>query len=363
MKIAQVSPLFESVPPKGYGGTERVASYLTEELVKLGHDVTLFATADSKTSARLVPAVAESLRADALNSVSLTFHTIQLGLLGRMADSFDVIHFHTDYLQFPMARFLATPHVTTLHGRLDMPELAPLYQQFREMPLVSISDSQRTPLPWVNWRATIYHGLPAELYSFNPTPGDYCVFLGRISREKRPDRAIEIAVRAGMPLYIAAKVDPADAVYFKDCIEPLLDHPLVHFIGEVCEAEKCKLLGNARALRFPNDWPEPFGLVMIEAFACGTPVIAYGHGSVPEIIADGVTGFVVNNQEQALEALRRIGSIDRRRCRDAFEQRFTARHMAQAYLRLYEALQVRSERLFPLTSASLLLAKDKDHHG
>jgi glycosyltransferase involved in cell wall biosynthesis len=350
MKIAQVSPLFESVPPKGYGGTERVVSYLTEELVSLGHDVTLFATADSRTAARLVPVTAENLRAAALNPASLTFHTIQLGLLGRMADSFDVIHFHTDYLQFPMARHLVTPHVTTLHGRLDLPELVPLYRQFPEMPLVSISNSQRVPLPWVNWCATVYHGLPADLYSFNPDPGDYCVFLGRISPEKRPDRAIDIAVRAGLPLYIAAKVDPADLAYFKACIEPLLDHPLINFIGEVCEAEKHNLLANARALLFPIDWPEPFGLVMIEAFACGTPVIAYGHGSVPEIISDGVTGFVVNNQEQALEAVQRIGSIDRRACRDVFERRFTARHMAQGYLRLYEALQVRSERAFPLAA-------------
>jgi len=351
MKIAQVSPLFESVPPKGYGGTERVVSYLTEELVGLGHDVTLFATADSQTSARLVPVAEENLRGAALNPVFLSFHTLQLGLLGNMAHKFDVIHFHTDFLQFPMARHLSTAHVTTLHGRLDLPELKPLYRHFHDVPLVSISDSQRLPLPWVNWRRTVYHGLPPELYAFNASPKDYCVFLGRISPEKRPDRAIEIAVRAGMPLYIAAKVDPADSAYFETSIKPLLNHPLVNFIGEVHEAEKRELLGNARALLFPIDWPEPFGLVMIEAFACGTPVIAYPHGSVPEIVTDGLTGFLVNSQDQAVEAVQRIGSISRRRCRDAFEQRFTARHMAQDYLRLYEELQTRSERPFPLTSA------------
>ena len=366
MKIAQVAPLFESVPPKGYGGTERVVSYLTEELVAMGHDVTLFATADSVTSAKLIPITTKSLRADAGSPVALACHVTQLGRLGKSADSFDVIHFHTDYLHFPMARQLATPHVTTLHGRLDLPELAPLYKQFRDIPLVSISDKQRAPLPWVNWRATVYHGLPADLYRFGPAPGDYCVFLGRIAREKRPDRAIDIALRANMPIVIAAKVDPADADYFETCIKPLLAHPLVRFVGEVGEAAKQQLLAHARALLFPIDWPEPFGLVMIESFACGTPVIAYRHGSVPEIIDDGVTGFVVDNREQALDALRRIDSIDRRRCRVEFEQRFSARQMASRYVQLYDALRSgQNSTPRPTMQAGGARAKfnQEDHHG
>lgn len=366
MKIAQLAPLFESVPPKGYGGTERVVSYLTEELVAMGHDVTLFATADSMTSARLVPITTKSLRADAGSPVALACHTTQLGRLGRSADRYDVIHFHTDYLHFPMARQLATPHVTTLHGRLDLPELAPLYKQFSDIPLVSISDRQRLPLPWADWRATVYHGLPTDLYRYGATPGDYCVFLGRIAREKRPDRAIDMALRAGMPIVIAAKIDPADAEYFATCIKPLLAHPLVRFVGEVGEAAKQALLARARALLFPIDWPEPFGLVMIESFACGTPVIAYRHGSVPEIIDDGVTGFVVDNQEQALAALRRIDSIDRRRCREAFEQRFSARQMANRYVQLYDALRSgQSSRLRPAVRAggAQTTIDHEDHHG
>lgn len=366
MKIAQVAPLFESVPPKGYGGTERVVSYLTEELVAMGHDVTLFATADSVTSASLIPITTKSLRADAGSPVALACHTTQLGRLGKCAARFDVIHFHTDYLHFPMARQLATPHVTTLHGRLDLPELAPLYKQFNDIPLVSISDTQRAPLPWANWHATVYHGLPSDLYDFGPTPDDYCVFLGRIAREKRPDRAIDIAVRAGMPIVIAAKIDPADAAYFETSIRPLLAHPLVRFIGEVGEAEKRQLLANARALLFPIDWPEPFGLVMIESFACGTPVIAYRHGSVPEVVTEGVTGFVVDNQEQALGALLRIASIDRRRCRDVFETRFSARQMALRYVQLYDAL--RSGRGGTPRASTQALGftpkyKQEDHHG
>lgn len=366
MKIAQVAPLFESVPPKGYGGTERVVSYLTEELVAMGHEVTLFATADSVTSARLIPITTKSLRADAGSPVALACHTTQLGRLGKSAASFDVIHFHTDYLHFPMARQLVTPHVTTLHGRLDLPELGPLYKQFSDIPLVSISDTQRAPLPWANWRATVYHGLPTDLYDFGPTPGNYCVFVGRIAREKRPDRAIDIAVRAGMPIIIAAKVDPADAAYFETCIRPLLAHPLVRFIGEVGEAEKRQLLANAKALLFPIDWPEPFGLVMIESFACGTPVIAYRHGSVPEVVTDGVTGFVVDDQEQALYALSRIDSIDRRRCREMFETRFSARRMALRYVALYDALRngkSGTQRPSVQAGGSLPKFKQEDHHG
>ena len=363
MKIAQVAPLFESVPPKGYGGTERVVSYLTEELVAMGHDVTLFATADSMTSARLVPITTKSLRADAGSPVALACHTTQLGRLGKAAASFDVIHFHTDYLHFPMARQLATPHLTTLHGRLDLPELAPLYKQFSDVPLVSISDMQRAPLPWANWHGTVYHGLPADLYSPGFEPADYCVFLGRIAREKRPDRAIEIAIRVGMPIVIAAKIDPSDADYYEASIKPLLSHPLVRFIGEVGEADKSALLSNARALLFPIDWPEPFGLVMIESFACGTPVIAYGHGSVPEVVTDGVNGFVVADQEQALHALLHIDSIDRRNCREVFEQRFSAQQMALRYVELYESLCKGPRRAVLLADGSHPKFKEEDHHG
>lgn len=368
MKIAQVSPLFESVPPKAYGGTERVVSYLTEELVGMGCDVTLFASADSSTRARLIPATGASLRAKGQNAAALACHTIQLGMLASMAHSFDIIHFHTDYMQFPMARGLATAHLSTLHGRLDLPELAPLYRHFLDMPVVSISDSQRAPLPWINWQGTVYHGLPLGLYGFNPTPDHTLLFLGRISPEKRPDRAIEIAVRSGMPLTIAAKVDPADSDYFDTRIAPLLRHPLVHFVGEVGEEEKRRLLGNAQALLMPIDWPEPFGLVMIEAFACGTPVIAYRHGSVPEIVTDGVTGFIVDNQEQAIAAVARLPGLDRRRCHQSYLQRFTARHMAEAYLRLYE--QLRMQRLRRGTAspsrtagAARSITTHQEHHG
>lgn len=339
MKIAQVSPLFESVPPKHYGGTERVISYLTEELVRQGHEVTLFASGDSVTAAQLIAPVAESLRPDMMRYPWLAYHTIEMDLLTELADSFDVIHFHTDYLHFPIAKKLSTPHITTLHGRLDLPELTPLYRRFPDMPLVSISDSQRSPLPWVNWRATVYHGLPPDLYAFEPQPSNYFVFIGRISPEKRVDRAIEIAQQCGVPLHIGAKIDKADEPYFNEHIKPLLRDPLVTYLGEIGERDKRELLEHATALLFPIDWPEPFGLVMIEAFSCGTPVIAYGHGSVPEIMEDGVTGFIVSNQDEAIRAARNIDSIDRRGCRDAFERRFTSAHMAEDYLRVYRQLQ------------------------
>jgi glycosyltransferase involved in cell wall biosynthesis len=341
MKIAQVSPLFERVPPKAYGGTERVISYLTEELVRLGHDVTLFASGDSITGARLVPAIELSFRQDVVQRIWLAYHTIQMDLVSRLAHTFDVIHFHTDYLHFPIARNFSTPHVTTLHGRLDLPELVPLYRHFNDLPLISISNSQRIPLPWANWCKTVYHGLPPGLYSFRSEPGNYFVYIGRISLEKRVDRAIDIARQCGLPLYIAAKIDKADETYFNECIEPLLRDPLVSYIGEVGEPEKRDLLEHARALLFPIDWPEPFGLVMIEAFACGTPVIAYRHGSIPEIMEDGVTGFVVTNQEDAVRAARSIESIDRKRCRQVFERRFTVAHMAENYLSMYRRLLCR----------------------
>jgi glycosyltransferase involved in cell wall biosynthesis len=340
MKIAQVSPLFERVPPRAYGGTERVISYLTEELVRQGHEVTLFASGDSKTSARLVAACSESVRADT-SPAWLAYQMIQMDLVYELAHTFDVIHFHTEYVHLPLARKLKTPCLATVHGRLDMPHLVPTYQYFSSWPLVSISDSQRSPLPWANWCRTVYHGLPPDLYSPRSSHGAYFAFIGRISPEKRLDRAIEIARRCGIPLYIGAKVDKIDEPYFNQCIKPLLHSGQVKFVGEVNQQEKQELLENASALLFPIDWPEPFGLVMIEAFACGTPVIAYRHGSVPEIMEEGVTGFVVSNQDDAVQAAQRIESIDRKRCRDAFERRFTAARMAENYLGAYQRVMNR----------------------
>jgi glycosyltransferase involved in cell wall biosynthesis len=338
MKIAQVSPIFESVPPKAYGGTERVISYLTEELVRQGHEVTLFAAGDSVTAARLVSSIPQSLRPDMVQPNWLAYHTMQMDQVAQRAHEFDVIHFHTDYLHFPLARALRKPYLTTLHGRLDLPELAPLYRHFDTVPLVSISNNQRTPLPWADWRETVYHGLPPDLYSFRPSHGNYFTFIGRVSPEKRVDRAIEIAEHCDMPLIIGAKIDKADELYFKERIKPLLRNPRIQFVGEVSEREKRELLENASALLFPIDWPEPFGLVMIEAFSCGTPVIAYRHGSVPEIMEDGVTGFIVTNQDEAIRAAQQIDTIDRKGCREAFERRFTAAHMAENYLRVYRRL-------------------------
>ncbi|BBA34538.1 glycosyl transferase group 1 [Methylocaldum marinum] len=337
MKIAQVAPLYESVPPKLYGGTERIVHYLTEELVGAGHDVTLFASADSETNARLEPIVSKALRLDHEVLDPLLPHLLMMDRVCRSAGEFDVIHFHTGCLHFPVFRDCSTPHVTTLHGRLDIRELSSLLQAFLDVPLVSISDFQRKPVSWGNWVGTVYHGLPEPLYTFRPLPGSYLAFLGRISPEKRVDRAIEIAVRAGMPLKVAAKVDKADREYFEG-IKSLLDHPLVEFIGEVNEREKDELLGNACALLFPIDWPEPFGLVMIEAMACGTPVIAFSHGSVPEVMRHGSTGFIVESVEQAVAAVERIGEISRAACREAFERRFSARRMASDYIQIYGQL-------------------------
>ena len=335
MKIAQVAPLYESVPPQAYGGTERVVSYLTEALVQMGHDVTLFASGDSVTSANLVPVVPRGLRLDRRRPDPLVWHTIMMQMVLEAAPSFDVIHFHTDVLQLPLVGHCSTPCLSTAHGRLDLPELKPLFRCFPDHPMVSISNSQRAPLPWVNWRGTVHHGLPLGLYSPHPQPQDYFAFVGRISPEKRADRAIEIAKACGMPLRIAAKVDAADADYFRSRIQPLLNDPLVTYLGEVGDAGKDQLIGNARALLMPIDWPEPFGLVMIEAMACGTPVIAYRHGSVPELLDEGVTGFIVENQEQAIAAARNVSRIDRRRCREVFEQRFASRVMARRYLDVY----------------------------
>lgn len=338
MKIAQVAPLFESVPPLAYGGTERVVSYLTETLVGMGHEVTLFASGDSVTSAHLVPVVKTSLRLDQCRPDWLVWHAILMDQVLEAAASFDILHFHTDVLHLPLMRFCPTPSISTLHGRLDLPDLVPLFRRFNAHPLVSVSESQRLPLPWANWQATVHHGLPAGLYAFHPHPQDYFCFVGRISPEKRVDRAIEIARACSTPLRIAAKVDAADQVYFEDCIKPLLADPLVEFIGEIGDAEKNDFIGHARALLMPIDWPEPFGLVMIEALACGTPVIAYARGSVPEILEHGVTGFVVQNQTQAIAAAQDIDHIERQRCRQAFERRFTARAMTGHYLAIYREL-------------------------
>lgn len=335
MRIAQVAPLFESVPPKLYGGTERVVAYLTDELVRQGHSVTLFASGDSRTSANLVSACPRALRLGGDYRDVLAPHLLQVEQVARRAGDFDVIHFHTAQLHFPVVRRLHAAHVTTLHGRLDLPELAPLYHEFADVPVVSISDAQRAPLPDANWIGTVYHGLPPGRYRFQPACGSYLAFLGRISPEKRADRAVAIAKASAWPLRIAAKVDPVDAEYFERHIQPLLDDPDVEFIGEIDETEKSEFLGGARALLFPIDWPEPFGLVMIEALACGTPVIAFRGGSVAEVIEDGVTGFVVEDMRQAIEAARHVEAINRATCRKVFERRFTAARMATGYLQLY----------------------------
>lgn len=339
LKIAQVAPLFESVPPKTYGGTERVVSYLTEALVAQGHDVTLYASGDSLTSARLVPIVEKSLRLDPRHPDWTIWHMLMLDSVFADAKRYDVIHFHIDVLPLALARMSRRRCLSTLHGRLDLPDLLPLYRRFKDHPLVSISDHQRKPLPWANWRGTVHHGLPRELYAFHPAAGDYFAFVGRISPEKRVDRAIEIAIACDVPLRIAAKVDRVDRVYFEQHVRPLLAHPLIEYVGEIDDRSKNEFIGNARALLFPIDWPEPFGLVMIEAFACGTPVVSYGGGSVPEVMHDGVTGFVVADQQQAIAAARNIDTIDRRRCREEFERRFTAAAMARHYVELYRDLE------------------------
>jgi glycosyltransferase involved in cell wall biosynthesis len=338
MKIAQVSPLYESVPPKLYGGTERVVSYLTEELVAQGHDVTLFASGDSVTNARLVASSRCALRLDQQIVDPIPHHLVQLEQVYELAASFDVIHYHFDYLHLPHSRRDLTSHVTTLHGRLDIPDLLPLFYRFSDAPVVSISNSQRKPLRWLNWQGTVYHGLPKNLYVCREEPGDYLAFLGRICPEKRLDRAIKIARCVGMKIKVAAKVDAADRDYYTNVIKPLLDDTCIEFVGEINEDQKQDFLGNAYALLFPIDWPEPFGLVAIEAIACGTPVIAYRNGSVPELIEEGVTGFIVEDIEQAARAVRKISNVDRRRCRENFEERFSVTRMARQYVDIYERL-------------------------
>jgi glycosyltransferase involved in cell wall biosynthesis len=356
MKIAQVAPLTEAVPPKFYGGTERVVAYLTDALVELGHEVTLFASGDSRTKAHLAPSWPRALRLDPSVHDPFAPLFIQLETIGRRAHEFDVIHSHLDYFAYPTMRLLGSPAVTTLHGRLDLPELKPLYDHFDEMPVVSISDSQRQPLPNANYVATVHHGLPQNLLQKGPG-GEYLAFLGRISPEKAPDAAIRIAAAAGMPLKIAAKVDKVDQEYFKTKIEPLLAGANVEFIGEIGEHQKSEFLGNAAALVFPIAWREPFGLVMIEALACGTPVVAFNNGSVPEVLEDGKTGFVVHSEEEAVHALRNIRRLDRDRIRAEFDSRFTAHHMAQNYLKLYSRLIKANKKKPVITSADALMTQ------
>jgi glycosyltransferase involved in cell wall biosynthesis len=348
MKIAQIAHLSERVPPRQYGGTERVLSYLTEELAELGHDVTLFASGDSVTSARLVPVCPHAVR----GAEQTVRDALLVQLLERAftsAAEFDLIHSHVDFLAFPLIRRCPVPVLSTLHGRLDLPELGTVYHEFSELPLVSVSASQRTPCPGANWHATVYHGLPSSLYRFEPQPGGYLAFLGRMSPEKSPETAIDLALTLGMPLRMAAKIDPVDRAYFHEVVAPRLSHPLIEFVGEITDAEKQEFLGRAAAVLCPYA-PEPFGLVVIEALACGTPVVTYRHGSFPELIEDGVTGFLCGDRAEMLRAVERLPALDRRRCRDVFERRFTAGRMARDYTAAYHALL--DGTLSPLHSAA-----------
>jgi glycosyltransferase involved in cell wall biosynthesis len=340
MKIAQIAPLAESVPPKFYGGTERIVSYLTEELVAQGHDVTLFASGDSVTTAELVPCAERALRLNPAVRDPLPYHLIELEEVRRRAADFDILHFHIDLLHFPLIQPFAGCTLTTLHNRHDYPDLRPFYKAFPHVPLVSISDNQRRGMPPVNWVGTVYNGIPSDLLAFKPDPaGGYLAFLGRISPDKGPAEAIEIARRAGMPLKMAAKIDKGDQAYWENVLEPMIGRsPWVEFVGEIDQDAKPEFLGNATALLFPIDWPEPFGLVMIEAMACGTPVIGFSCGSVPEILEDGISGFIAKNVDEAVEAVRRIDMVDRSGVRRAFDRRFSARRMAADYLTLYRDL-------------------------
>jgi glycosyltransferase involved in cell wall biosynthesis len=343
MRIAQIAPLIEAVPPKLYGGTERVVAYLTDALVELGHHVTLFASGDSQTKAELAAIWPRALRLDPSVKDHFAPLFMELEVVARRAHEFDVIHAHLDYFGYPLLQRLGVPALTTLHGRLDLPELPALYGVYGDVPVVSISDSQRAPLPQPNYIATIHHGLPQHLLAPGPGDGGYLAFLGRISPEKAPDAAIRIANAAGVPLKLAAKVDRVDEEYYQNVVEPLLSKGDIEFIGEIGESQKSEFLGRASALLFPIAWREPFGLVMIEAMACGTPVIAFNHGSVPEVLEHGVTGFIVDNEKQAAEAVAMVHTLDRKRIRAEFDRRFTAHHMAQNYLKLYAHLS-RSKR-------------------
>src|SRR6516164_3074739 len=352
MRIAQVAPLYESCPPQLYGGTERVVSYLTEELVRQGHEVTLFASGDSQTLGALQAPCERALRLDSKCKDPLAYHFISLNRVARTADAFDIIHFHTDYLHFPLFARHWQKTLTTMHGRLDLPDLPPVFREFSMMPLVSISNAQRAPVPWANWYGTVHHGLPTNLYAQGSGEGGYLAFIGRICPEKRPDWAVEIARRTGLPLRIAAKVDKADRAYYKNKIEPLFEDPLVTFIGEIGESDKGVFLGDAMALLFPIDWPEPFGLVVIEAMANGTPVIAFRRGSVPEIIDHGVTGVIVDSVDEAVAAVPLARTLDRVAIRRRFEERFSVGRMARDYLALYSEL-LHSGRLDPVLTSSI----------
>lgn len=343
MKIAQVAPLYEAVPPRLYGGTERVVAHMTDALVDAGHDVTLFASADARTRARLIPVRDCSIRLDPRPLKSdMAAHMVLFHEVLQRADTFDVLHFHTDVAHFPMFSALADKTVTTLHGRLDLADLEGVYARWPDYGLVSISDSQRRPLPWANWLGTVHHGLPPEAYAFSEYGRGYFAFLGRISPEKRPDRAIRIATALGRPLKMAAKVDAADKTYWETVIRPMVEtNPLVEFVGEIGDADKAAFLGGAEALLFPIDWPEPFGLVMIEAMACGAPVVAFRSGSTAEVVEDGLTGFLVDDLETAAVAAAKVGSLDRRAVRARFEQRFSASAMARGYLDVYAGLLAR----------------------
>lgn len=336
MRIAQVSPLYESVPPQLYGGTERIVYNLTEELVRMGHEVTLFASGDSETSARLIAPCAKSLRLSGCKEPSAP-HAYMMELVRKEASQFDLIHFHTETMHMNIVRDLPTPSLTTMHGRLDLPEYVNLLGEFRDFSFVSISESQRKPVGYLNWQGTVYHGLSRERLCFSAKGGDTLVFLGRLSSDKGVDRAIEIARRTKMKLRVAAKVDHSDQVYLKR-VKELLGESFVEYVGEIDDGQKSDFLGDAAALVFPIDWPEPFGLAMIEALACGTPVIAFSHGAVPEVIRDGVTGFVVSDIEGACEAVRKLSSINRRTCRDEFEERFTSSRMSRDYVKIYERI-------------------------
>ena len=337
LRVAQIAPLYESVPPKLYGGTERVVAYLTDELINQGHKVTLFASGDSNTKARLIPISQRALRL--YNHLdTLAYHILELQEVLERRNEFDILHFHTDYLHFPFTYNNPVTTITTLHGRLDIDDLKPIYQKFRKMPVVSISDSQREPLPMANWIGTVHHGLPLNLYKKGEGKGNYVVFVGRISPEKRVDRAFEIAKRANLKIKIAAKIDKADQVYYEKEIKHLFTEPHVEFLGEVDENQKAELLEDAFAMLFPIDWREPFGIVTIEALACGTPIIAFNHGSVPEIIEPGKTGYIVESVSEAVTALQKTDKISRNDCRQSFENRFSATIMAKKYVQLYEKL-------------------------
>jgi glycosyltransferase involved in cell wall biosynthesis len=351
LRIAQLAPLYERIPPHLYGGTERVVSYLTEELVGRGHDVTLFGSGDSLTTAKLVCGSPQSLRLAGLSTSGPSLHLPMLADIYENAQHFDILHSHLDYWCFPFTRLTSTPTLVTMHGRLDLETPKSIYDRFRHVPLVSISEAQRKPLPQMNWLGTAYHGLPADLLEFNPNPGKYLAFLGRICPEKRVDIAIDVALRTGIPLKIAAKVDEVDQDYFETLIKPKLCPPDVELIGEISEGEKTEFLGNAIALLFTIDWPEPFGLAIIESLACGTPVITRPVGSVPEIVKDGRTGFIGESVEELVVAVKRVDGISRADCRAEFENRFTVTHMAERYEQLYGILLGEKSQIHPQRSA------------